>query len=63
MPEMKILLSESSVDTYSNRGGSLGTKIDTSASCGSQLPPNPYFPSIASNNDGIVEMSIIRPLN
>lgn len=41
-------------DTYSNRGGSLGTKIETSASCGSQLPPCPYFPSIASKSDGIV---------
>lgn len=40
--------------TYSSRGGSFGTKIDTSASCGSQLPPSPYFPSIASNNDGMM---------
>lgn len=39
--------------TYSKRGGSFGTKIETSASDGSQLPPSPYFPSIASNNDGM----------
>lgn len=40
--------------TYMSRGGNFGTKIDTCASCGSQLPPIPYFPSSASNSDGIM---------
>lgn len=50
---LKIKIQRNESDTYSIRGGSFGTKIETSASCGSQLPPEPYFSSMASNSDGI----------
>lgn len=51
--------------TYMSRGGNFGTNIDTSASCvsTSQLPPRPYLPSSASNNDGMVLVNRIGSTN
>lgn len=59
-------------NTYINRGGNLGTNIDTSASCvsKSQLPPRPYLPSSASSSDGMMRenyeflsLSVLRPIH
>lgn len=52
----KVIRCKKAEKTQSANGRANWCITETETSCGSQLPPNPYLPSIASSSDGMADL-------